>query len=92
MLTGSSRKPAELGSRRSGFLWINIATAATLICATEGCTGLMPSASVKAIKAFYCGEKGEPGAYVPVHYSRNDTDESIAQNRANNAVYDATCK
>lgn len=45
----------------------------------------------EGIKAFYCGTETEPGAYVPVRWSTKDTDETIAQNKANNAVYKATC-
>lgn len=45
-----------------------------------------------AISNFYCGTKGEPGAYVPVEWSKRDTPETVAQVKSNNAVYDAVCK
>ncbi len=45
----------------------------------------------EGITAFYCGNDAQPGAYVPVRWSKNDTDETIAQTKANNAVYKATC-
>lgn len=46
---------------------------------------------VEGIKAFYCGNDAQPGAYVPVRWSKSDTDETIAQTKANNAVWKDTC-
>ncbi len=51
-----------------------------------------PLASAKTINDFYCGSDVQPGAYVPVRWSKNDTDETIAQVKANNAAWVATCR
>lgn len=45
----------------------------------------------EGIKAFYCGTDTQPGAYVPVRWSVNDTDSTIAQTKSNNAVYKEIC-
>lgn len=50
-----------------------------------------PLASQKTIADFYCGNATQPGAYVPVRWSKADTDETIAQTKANNAVYSEIC-
>lgn len=57
-----------------------------------GCATLQTSSGTKAIKAFYCGTETQPGAYVPVRWSKSDTDETIAQTKANNSVYVETCR
>lgn len=59
-----------------------------LVMPTAGCTTMM---GLGGIDRFYCGVDGEPGAYVPVGWSVDDTDESIMQNKANNAVYLDRC-
>lgn len=46
----------------------------------------------EGIKAFYCGNDTQPGAYVPVRWSKSDTDATILQIRANNAVFVDTCR
>lgn len=46
----------------------------------------------EGIKAFYCGNDAQPGAYVPVRWSKSDTDETIAQTKTNNAVWKDTCR
>ena len=46
----------------------------------------------EGIKAFYCGNDAQPGAYVPVRWSKSDTDATILQIRANNAVFVDTCR
>lgn len=46
----------------------------------------------EGIKAFYCGNNTQPGAYVPVRWSKSDTDATILQIRANNAVFVDTCR
>jgi hypothetical protein len=51
-----------------------------------------PVASQKTIADFYCGNDTQPGAYVPVRWSKDDTDETIAQTKANNAVYTEICR
>lgn len=55
-------------------------------------TGCSTTMGTAAISNFYCGTKGEPGAYVPVEWSKRDTPETVAQVKSNNAVYDAVCK
>ena len=55
-------------------------------------TGCSTTMGIGAINKFYCGTKTEPGAYVPVEWSKRDTAETVAQVKANNAVYDAVCK
>ena len=65
--------------------------AAVLICvALAGCAKNLPIGT-EGIKKFYCGTDVQAGAYVPVRWSIKDTDETIAQTKANNAVYKATC-
>ncbi len=71
-------------------------TAALVACilssALAGCA-TMPSTSAQgAIKSFYCGNDAQPGAYVPVRWSKSDTDETIAQTKANNAVHKEICR
>lgn len=56
------------------------ASCSTLRVGTEG------------IKAFYCGTDAKPGAYVPVRWSQRDTDETIAQVKANNSVWADACR
>lgn len=46
----------------------------------------------EGIKAFYCGNDTQPGAYVPVRWSKTDSDGTIAQTKANNSVWVATCR
>ena len=46
----------------------------------------------EGIKSFYCGTDAQAGAYVPVRWSKSDTDETIAQTKANNAVWVSTCR
>ncbi len=60
-------------------LTVSLAGCATNRIGTEG------------IKAFYCGNDTQPGAYVPVRWSKSDTDATILQIRANNAVFVDTC-
>lgn len=43
-------------------------------------------ASGQSTKSLYCE------AYIPVRWSKSDTDETIAQVKANNAVFTALCK
>lgn len=58
-----------------------------------GCSMMAkPVASQKTIADFYCGTETRPGAYVPVRWSKLDTDETIAQTKANNAVYVEICR
>lgn len=66
---------------------IKIALACLLLagCATN-------RIGTEGIKAFYCGAGDEPGAYVPVRWSQQDTDETIAQTKQNNAVWVDVCK
>lgn len=75
-------------------LWLlRIAIIVIVVAMLLGCaTNRGPLASGKTIKDFYCGNDTQPGAYVPVRWSREDTDETIAQNKANNAVYVDTCR
>lgn len=61
-------------------LTVSLAGCATNRIGTEG------------IKAFYCGNDAQPGAYVPVRWSKSDTDATILQIRANNAVFVDTCR
>ncbi len=61
-------------------LTVSLAGCATNRIGTEG------------IKAFYCGNDTQPGAYVPVRWSKSDTDATILQIRANNAVFVDTCR
>lgn len=68
---------------------IRIAGLVLVLGALAGCKTL--GVGPEAIKSFYCGTDTRPGAYVPVRWSVNDTDETIAQTKANNAVYKATC-
>lgn len=63
--------------------------AIAMLVGLVGCTTL--GVGPEAIKSFYCGSETQPGAYVPVRWSTKDTDETIAQTKANNAVYKATC-
>ncbi len=73
---------------------------ALIVCATmmafagiSGCSlNRGPLASAKTINVFYCGSDVQPGAYVPVRWSKSDTDETIAQVKANNAVYTEICR
>ncbi len=51
-----------------------------------------PLASSKTINDFYCGTDAQPGAYVPVRWSKSDSDLTIAQTKANNAVWSEICK
>jgi len=46
----------------------------------------------EGIKAFYCGNDTQPGAYVPVRWSKTDSDQTIAAVKANNSVWVATCR
>lgn len=69
------------------------------VAALVGITLLLQGAScstlrigTEGIKAFYCGTETKPGAYVPVRWSQRDTDETIAQTKANNAVWVGTCR
>lgn len=61
-------------------LTVSLAGCATNRIGTEG------------IKAFYCGNDTQPGAYVPVRWSKTDSDGTIAQTKANNSVWVATCR
>lgn len=54
-------------------------------------TGCSTTMATGAIKEFYCGMDGKPGAYAPVAWSRHDTAETVRQVKANNAVYDSVC-
>ena len=49
-------------------------------------------ATGRTISEFYCGSDTQPGAYVPVRWSRDDSDLTILQTKANNAVYSEVCK
>ena len=51
-------------------------------CVTFGGSGL----------ELYCGVDGKPGLYVPVQLSHKDTQGTIDQTRANNAVHDTLCR
>jgi hypothetical protein len=65
----------------------------TAFVAISGCSlNRGPLASQKTIADFYCGNDAQPGAYVPVRWSKSDTDETIAQVKANNAVYVEICR
>lgn len=57
-----------------------------------GCATMPSSSAQGAIKAFYCGTDVQAGAYVPVRWSKSDTDETIAQTKANNAVHKEICR
>ena len=62
-----------------------------LVCALlAGCA--TNRIGTEGIKAFYCGAGDDPGAYVPVRWSRQDTDETIAQVKQNHAVWSDVCK
>jgi hypothetical protein len=63
--------------------------AAVLCLLLAGCA--TNRTGTEGIRAFYCGTETAPGAYAPVRWSVNDTDDTIAQTKANNAVYKATC-
>lgn len=54
--------------------------------------GLNRNLAPEGIRKFYCGEPVGSGAYQPVRWSVKDTDETIEQTKANNAVFDDTCK
>jgi hypothetical protein len=58
----------------------------------SGCSLNRNLASYKTVNDFYCGNDAQPGAYVPVRWSKSDTDETIAQIKANNAVYVEICR
>jgi uncharacterized protein YceK len=58
--------------------------------ALAGCSSLR--IGTEGIKAFYCGTETKPGAYVPVRWSQRDTDETIAQTKANNSVHSEICR
>ena len=60
-------------------------TAGVAISGLAGCSTLMPSASKQASTTFYCE------AYQPVLWSKADTDDTIRQTKANNAVYKTIC-
>lgn len=40
---------------------------------------------------FYCGKARTGGAYHPVHWSKTDTDQTISEVKANNAVFKRLC-
>ena len=61
-----------------------------LIVSLAGCA--TNRIGTEGIKAFYCGNDAQPGAYVPVRWSKSDTDATILQIRANNAVFVDTCR
>lgn len=61
-----------------------------LIVSLAGCA--TNRIGTEGIKAFYCGNDTQPGAYVPVRWSKSDTDATILQIRANNAVFVDTCR
>lgn len=61
-----------------------------LMVSLAGCSSLR--IGTEGITAFYCGNDAQPGAYVPVRWSKSDTDETIAQTKANNAVWVKTCR
>ena len=69
---------------------IKVAATILLLAALAGCSSLR--IGTEGIKAFYCGTETKPGAYVPVRWSQKDTDETIAQTKANNAVWVDTCR
>lgn len=69
---------------------IKVAATILLLAALAGCSSLR--IGTEGIKAFYCGTETKPGAYVPVRWSQRDTDETIAQTKANNAVWVDTCR
>ena len=67
-----------------------LAATILLLAALAGCSSLR--IGTEGIKQFYCGTDTKPGAYVPVRWSQRDTDETIAQTKANNAVWVDTCR
>lgn len=67
-----------------------IAIMMLLIVSLAGCA--TNRIGTEGIKAFYCGNDTQPGAYVPVRWSKSDTDGTIAQTKANNSVWVATCR
>lgn len=69
---------------------IKVATTILLLAALAGCSSLR--IGTEGIKAFYCGTETKPGAYVPVRWSQRDTDETIAQTKANNSVHSEICR
>lgn len=54
-------------------------------------TGCSTMTATGAIKEFYCGSPSQPGAYVPVRWSKEDTPDTVRATKANNAVYAAVC-
>lgn len=66
------------------------AIAIMMVLALAGCA--TNRIGTEGIKAFYCGNDTQPGAYVPVRWSKSDTDATILQIRANNAVFVDTCR
>lgn len=66
------------------------AIAIMMVLALAGCA--TNRIGTEGIKAFYCGNDAQPGAYVPVRWSKSDTDATILQIRANNAVFVDTCR
>lgn len=69
---------------------IKIIILSTLALALAGCASTR--IGTEGIAAFYCGTETKPGAYVPVRWSQRDTDETIAQTKANNAVWVEVCR
>lgn len=69
-----------------------LAPALVLALGLAGCTLNKTRIGTEGINAFYCGTETKPGAYVPVRWSQRDTDETIAQTKANNAVWASICK
>ena len=69
---------------------IKVAATILLLAALAGCSSLR--IGTEGIKAFYCGTETKPGAYVPVRWSQRDTDETIAQTKANNSVHSEICR
>ena len=81
------------GATKIGRLLIALFVATVVLPAIGGCSlNRGPLASAKTINDFYCGSDVQPGAYVPVRWSKSDTDETIAQVKANNAVYVEICR
>lgn len=61
-----------------------------LIVSLAGCA--TNRIGTEGIKAFYCGNDTQPGAYVPVRWSKTDSDQTIAAVKANNFVWVSTCR
>ncbi len=61
-----------------------------LLSFLAGCSSLR--IGTEGIRTAYCGTDQKPGLYAPVEWSRQDTDETIRQTKANNAVYLDMCR